>query len=72
VGTLIFRCPRTANFISAQVETDEASIKSSRDLAMRVYCLHCKEHHELPVAQAIVEDLPPPASDLGPGTTAAA
>ena len=55
MGALVFRCPRTANYIDAQVDTDERSIRSSRDEAMRVYCPHCKEDHVLPLSAAIVE-----------------
>jgi hypothetical protein len=56
MGALVFRCPRTANYIDAQVDTDERSIRSSRDEAMRVYCPHCKDEHVLPLSAAIVEE----------------
>jgi hypothetical protein len=55
IGPLLFRCPRTADYIRAQVETDDASILSSRNLAMRVYCPHCRTTHDLPLRQAVIE-----------------
>jgi hypothetical protein len=55
MGALLFRCPHTANVIDAQVETDEEAVRSSRDLAMRVFCPHCKEWHEMPISAGIVD-----------------
>jgi hypothetical protein len=56
MGPLLFRCPTTAHLIDAHIETNHQSIQSSRDSAMRVYCPYCKEHHELPISAAIVDD----------------
>jgi hypothetical protein len=55
MGTLLFRCPRTASVIDSNVETDDDSIRSSRDLAIRIYCPHCREDHELPISQGIID-----------------
>ncbi len=55
MSDLAFRCPKTANVIYAGVQTDRRSIVSAREQPMRVYCPYCKEHHELPVHQAVLE-----------------
>jgi hypothetical protein len=56
MSRLVFRCPRTANFIDAGVETDPQSISTALSDAMRVYCPYCKDHHELPINEGILED----------------
>lgn len=56
MGKLIFRCPVTANWIVTDIHTDLSSLKASWSAAARVYCPHCKLHHELPMREAWVEE----------------
>jgi hypothetical protein len=56
MGELVFRCPRTADHIYAGVGTDQQNLSKIWSLSMRVYCAHCREYHELPVREAIIEE----------------
>ncbi len=56
MSRLVFRCPHTANFIDAGVETDSRSLSGVQGDAMKVYCPYCKDQHELPIREAILED----------------
>ncbi len=56
MGPLLFRCPVTANIIHSQIETNEQSVASSRNDAMRVHCPHCKDWHELPMSAAVIDE----------------
>ena len=56
MSRLVFRCPNTANFIDAGVDTDQRSVASAINDAMLVYCPYCKDHHRLPISEAILED----------------
>jgi hypothetical protein len=56
MSPLVFRCPNTANFIDAGVDTDRRSVSAALSDAMRVYCPYCKDYHELPIREAILED----------------
>jgi hypothetical protein len=55
MGALLFRCPQTAHIIDSQVETDDQGVRPARDLAMRVYCPHCKEWHDMPLSAAVID-----------------
>jgi hypothetical protein len=58
MSRLVFRCPNTANFVDAGVDTDSRSLSAAQGDAMKVYCPYCKDHHELPIREAILEDDP--------------
>jgi hypothetical protein len=56
MSQLVFRCPKTCNILKAGVDTDAPSLARVWDRAMRVYCPYCKETHELPVREAVLDD----------------
>jgi hypothetical protein len=56
MGPLLFRCPVTASIINSQIETNEESVANARSDALRVFCPHCKDWHELPMSAAVIDD----------------
>jgi hypothetical protein len=48
--TLIFECPRTRRVIDAGIHTDEDTLAGVRSIELKVYCSHCCNTHEFPVA----------------------